>query len=98
VWRLDVVREPWEGDTWTCRRDAALRRPGSEVVAHTSDGIPYVRPEIALLFKAKHTRDKDQADFEASLPLLDRLQRAWLTDALELVHPGHPWIDAARPR
>jgi hypothetical protein len=79
-----------------CRRDPRIRRPGSEVIAHTEDGIPYQLPEIGLLFKAKHTRDKDQADFDGTLPLLDPAAREWLTKALELVHPGHPWIEAAK--
>ena len=96
LWRLDVIREPWDGDTWLCRRDARIRRPGSEVIAHTADGIPYQLPEIALLFKAKHTREKDQADFDGTLPLLDPAARAWLANSLELVHPGHPWIEAAK--
>jgi hypothetical protein len=94
-WRMDVIREPWDGDTWVCRRDPRVRRPGSEVIAHTADGIPYQQPEIALLFKAKHTREKDQLDFESVLPLLDGEARAWLADALAIVHPGHPWIEAA---
>jgi hypothetical protein len=94
-WRLDVIREPWDGDTWICRRDPSIRRPGSEVIAYTADGIPYQQPEIALLFKAKHTREKDQEDFEGVLPLLAPAARAWLADALAIVHPGHPWIEAA---
>jgi hypothetical protein len=95
-WRMDVVRERWDGDMWVCRRDPRIRRPGSELIAHTADGIPYQRPEIALLFKAKHTREKDQVDFESVLPLLAPDARAWLTKALELAHPGHPWIRATR--
>lgn len=98
LWRVDLIREPWDGDTWICRRDARIRKPGSEVIAHTPDGIPYQQPEIALLFKAKHTRDKDQSDFEDVLPLLEPEQRHWLAAALELVHPGHPWIEQARAR
>jgi hypothetical protein len=27
VWRFDVFREPNDGDTWICRRDASIRRP-----------------------------------------------------------------------
>jgi hypothetical protein len=26
-WRLDVFREPHDGDVWICRRDARIRRP-----------------------------------------------------------------------
>jgi hypothetical protein len=94
LWRLDVMREPWDGDTWICRRDPSIRRPGSEVIAHTADGIPYQQPEIALLFKAKAVRPKDEADFAAMLPLLEDSRRRWLAEALELVHPGHAWLAA----
>jgi hypothetical protein len=96
VWRLDVFREPYDGDTWVCRRDERIRRPYPEIIRRTPDGVPYATPEIALLFKAKHTRAKDQHDFDGALPLLDADQRAWLDDALAMVHPGHPWRSALR--
>jgi hypothetical protein len=92
LWRLDVIREPWDGDTWICRRDPRIRRPRAELIARTADGIPYQRPEIALLFKAKRTRDKDRADFDAVFALLDADARAWLRGALELAHPRHEWL------
>jgi len=96
VWRLDVMREPWDGDTWVCRRDARIRLPAARVIAHTADGIPYAQPEIALLFKAKAAREKDEADFERVLPLLGLRQRRWLAQALELIHPRHRWLEALR--
>jgi hypothetical protein len=94
VWRFDVFREPHDGDTWICRRDASIRRPYPEVFELSVDGIPYLRPEICLLFKAKAVRDKDRADFEAVLPRMSPTQRAWLHNALERVHPGNDWISA----
>jgi Aminoglycoside-2''-adenylyltransferase len=90
-WRFDVFREPHDGDTWICRRDSRLRRPYAEIIQRTADGIPYLTPEIVLLFKAKDVRGKDQADFDGTLPLLDAAQRQWLGDALVTVHPGHMW-------
>jgi hypothetical protein len=93
VWRFDIFREPSDGDTWICRRDSSIRLPYDEVIAHTADGVPYGRPEIILLYKAKHTRPKDDDDFAAVLPHLDAGQRRWLADALELVHPGHRWLE-----
>ncbi|MDX6424162.1 MAG: hypothetical protein QOI67_1633 [Gaiellaceae bacterium] len=92
VWRLDVFREPSDGDTWVCRRDESIRLPYDRVFDRTNDGIPYGRPEIILLFKAKHARPKDDEDFAAVLPLLGPAQRRWLAEALELVHPGHRWL------
>ena len=94
TWRLDVMREPWEGETWVFRRDPRVRLPTERVIAHTKDGIPYARPEIALLFKAKASRPKDDADFASVLPLLDRGQREWLAGSIALVHPGHHWLRA----
>jgi RimJ/RimL family protein N-acetyltransferase len=95
LWRFDVFREPSDGDTWLCRRDESIRLPYERVIAHTEDGIPYGRPEIVLLFKARHAhRDRDQADFEAVVPRLDPEQRRWLAGSLERVHPGHPWLES----
>jgi len=92
-WRIDVFREPWEGDEWICRRDPSLRRPWRDVVERTPDGIPYLAPEVVLLFKARHAeQEKNTADFERTLPVLEPDRRRWLRDALERVHPGHEWI------
>jgi hypothetical protein len=93
LWRLDVFREPSDGDTWICRRDERIRMPYDRVIEHTQDGIPFGRPEIVLLFKARHARPKDDADLAAALPHLDSERRDWLREALELVHPGHRWLD-----
>jgi hypothetical protein len=90
-WRFDVFREPHDGHTWICRRDPAIRLPYADVVRRDGDGVPYVVPEIVLLFKAKAVRDKDAADFDAVLPRLTAAQRAWLDGALGAVHPDHAW-------
>lgn len=93
VYRLDVFREPHDGETWICRRDHSIRRPYSEVVHRTAEGLPFVAPEIVLLFKAHLSRPKDEADLIGTLPLLDRGSRRWLRSALERLHPGHPWLE-----
>jgi hypothetical protein len=93
AWRLDVFREPSDGDTWICRRDPSIRLPYSRLVERTADGIPYGRPEVVLLFKAKRSHEeKNQNDFAAALPRLDADRRGWLREALACVHPGHPWL------
>ena len=92
LWRLDVFREPSDGDTWICRRDERIRLPYSDLIERTGAGIPYARPEVVLLFKAKEPRPKDELDLDAVLPSLDGERRRWLAEALALVHPGHPWL------
>ena len=97
AWRLDVFREPSDGDTWICRRHEDLRMPYDELVERTPEGIPYGRPEVILLFKAKHSHlAKNEADLAGTLPQLEPERRRWLADALALAHPGHPWLDRVR--
>ena len=43
--------------------------------------------------KAKVARAKDDRDLEVILPRLDDATRAWLRNAIELVHPGHRWLE-----
>ncbi|MGN6032658.1 MAG: nucleotidyltransferase domain-containing protein [Thermomicrobiales bacterium] len=93
LWRVDVMREPHEGETWIARRDTRVRMPYADLIRRTAEGIPYARPETVLLFKAKATRPKDEDDFAAVLPHLPADARRWLREALALVHPGHAWLD-----
>ncbi|MEY9934385.1 hypothetical protein ABH926_009053 [Catenulispora sp. GP43] len=89
---VDVFREPHEGSTWICRHDRTIRLPYAEVICHTSDGIPYLTPELVLLFKAKHARPKDQADFDSVLPELSPAQRARLAELIGHTYPDHAWL------
>ena len=91
-WRLDLFREPSDGDTWICRRDERIRLPYAELIERSAEGIPYVRPEVVLLFKAKQARPKDEGDLAAVLPRLAPSRRRLLAGWLELVHPGHFWL------
>jgi hypothetical protein len=70
----------------------SLFRPLSTIGLRTVDGIPYLAPEIQLLYKAKEPRSKDEADFASTLPYLNRESRQWLVQALTVVHPNHPWL------
>ena len=90
-WRIALVLNSHVGDTWVYRRDERVRRPLGELVWWL-DGIPYLVPEVQLLFKAKTVRAKDQQDFSEAVPLLDDSQRHWLRRALEVAHPGHDWL------
>ncbi|HXM54148.1 MAG TPA: amino acid transporter [Candidatus Dormibacteraeota bacterium] len=91
AWRLDVMLDPADATTWVCHRDGRVRRPLAEAVGTTADGIPYLRPEIVLLLKARHRRPKDEADMAGCLPSLDAASRAWLAGALAALEPDSPW-------
>ena len=82
-----------EGSIWVSRRDPRVRRHVREVALRSERGVPIVAPEIQLLYKARHEEAKNEHDFQLVARRLLGKQRAWLREALELVHPGHPWLE-----
>lgn len=90
-WEYDVILMDVTSTRWTFKRYARISLPLDEIL-WTRQGIPYLRPEIQLLYKAPGLRPKDQADFEACLHLFEPGPRAWLRSALGIAHPGHPWL------
>jgi hypothetical protein len=91
-WLIDLAMTPHDGDTWISARDERIRMPLDEAVFEGADGIRYLRPELTLSFKLKRQRH-DDVDFDAALPMLDQESRAALRAAIELLHPGHPWLE-----
>lgn len=92
AWKLDVFREPSQEGHWVCRRDESIKLRYDVLIEHTASGIPYARPEIVLLFKAKAARDKDSVDLAAVLPRLTSSRRELLHDWIVQVHGNHPWL------
>jgi hypothetical protein len=60
-------------------------------VRRTDAGLPYLAPEIQLLYKSRNPRPRDESDFRLIAPRLDGDARAWLNDALARTDPGHAW-------
>lgn len=83
-------------EVWVYRREPLVIRSPERMGLSTPAGIPYLAPELALLFKSKNTSNKerpqDQQDFERVLPHLEPERRAWLRWALVATSPDHPWI------
>ncbi|MCM0620946.1 hypothetical protein [Nocardioides bruguierae] len=100
LWTRPSARHPWEYDVlvgpgsareWVYRRDERIRMPMAEALTSV-DGVPYLRPEIQLLYKAPGRRPQDEADLRAALPLLGSTARAWLHETLSFLDPEHPWL------
>jgi hypothetical protein len=95
-WRVQLMIDESDGDDWVSRRDPGIRRPLAGIGVTSSDGIPYLRPEIQLFYKARGLRPKDETDFAAVLPILTQAQRRWLTGALARAYGEHPWLSRTR--
>jgi hypothetical protein len=91
VWRLDVFLEPWSSGASQLGRAS---RPVGTAVELTPEGIPYLAPEIVLLFKADTTwHPKSKRDLPWALKRLqeDKVRTAWFCDALEITLGGPEW-------
>lgn len=91
LWKFELLLDEAEGEHWTYRRNPHVRRELRTVVNRSPEGIPYLAPEIQLLYKAKSARPRDAADFEAVVPHLSVDARAWLRQSLASTLPSHPW-------
>ncbi len=92
-WALQLMIADTRDDSWLFRRTPSIERPVAALGCGATDGIPYLAPEIQLLYKAKGLRPKDEADFTLVLPALDQERCQWLRNALAEAHPDHPWLE-----
>ena len=92
TWDVQLMPERTTGDNWHFRRDHSVTRTRSDLTWTTPDGMPVLKPEIQLLYKAKSVRPKDQADFEVTVPTLSEDSRAWLSATIRRLYPSHPWL------
>ena len=96
--QCEVLLNEIDGGVWRYRRDQRVSLPLERLGGKNADGLPYLAPEVVLLYKAGLWRDgaplaqKDDADFSAVLPHLPSAARYWLREAIATAHPGHPWL------
>lgn len=97
TWCFDVMIEPGDLKNWVFRRNPLIKAPRRAITSMSPDGVPYLKPEAVLLFKSRDPRPKDQADFEASLPLMREQSRKWLRERLSQGHPWRRHLEALHP-
>ena len=95
-WEYDILLSPGSAQEWFYKRDESIRMPMTEALWER-DGVPYLQPEIQLLYKARGLRAKDDLDFRNTLPHLDDRRRSWLLESLDRTLPQHPWTRALLP-
>jgi hypothetical protein len=86
-WVLDVTIGAGSDERWVYRRDHSVQVPWDVAVLRTADGIPYLAPELQLLYKSNRVRPKDDIDAAEVIPGLDASRREFLARALARDHP-----------
>ena len=92
-WQLEIMLGESDDERWVFRRNPSITRPLESLGRTTDEGIPYIAPEVILLFKAKRPRPKDQQDFDALIDLLAPPEKEWLRKALTTTHGNHTWLE-----
>jgi hypothetical protein len=70
-----------------------VQHPFQHIEGRTPEGICYLKPEIALLYKAARMREVDVQDFRRVLPHLGRDQRLQLAGDILRCWPEHAWLE-----
>lgn len=93
-WILDITIGDGSDEEWIYRRDPSIRVPWNMAVLHSVAGIPYLAPELQLLYKSTAIRPKDDIDAAVVIPTLDDRQLELLAATLA---PDHPWRSLLEP-
>jgi len=89
---VEILLNESDSDVWSFRRDGRIELPLDMLGLRSSRGVPFLAPEVVLLYKAKSPRAIDEQDFAAVGERLSLARRKWLRGAIQLCHPGHPWL------
>jgi hypothetical protein len=94
---IQILLAASDADQWVYHRGrGTIRRSLAEITLMSELGLPYLSPEIVLLFKSRSTRPKDNDDFADVESLLDGQHRQWLVDRIAPRYPDHPWLPVLR--
>ena len=93
---LELLLNERDDTAWIYRRDRQVRREFYRAIL-VREAIPFLAPEIVLLYKSKTPRPTDEADFRAALPTLTAEPRAWLRLAIARSSSAHPWAMDLEP-
>lgn len=90
---LEFLFNHAHGDYLVMDPEKGLQRELPKAILRRN-GIPYLAPEIALLYKASNFDNPDyQMDFEETYPHLDEEQRGWFLQGMKSLYPqGHAWV------
>ena len=80
---IEVLLNERDETNWIYRRNEKIKREEKKAILFTDTRIPYLCPEIVLLYKTKNCRDKDIKDIENVLPVMDEEQKRWLDESIE---------------
>lgn len=95
-WAFQIMLIDVNRKSWVYGREQSIHRPMTDIMTKTKEGIPFIKPEVQLLYKggSSEVREKDRHDFLTVFPVMEPMAREWLKSSLKKQFPeGHVWID-----
>ena len=91
---LEFLFSPCTDDGFIFSANPPIPLPMDKAFLKSPEGIPFLAPELALLYKAARPEEGNAAsDFQAVFPALDNEQKSWYLSSLHQLYPeGHPWL------
>jgi hypothetical protein len=82
---LEVLLNEKDEENWIYRRDEKIKLNENLAIQYSTNEIPYLSPEIVLLYKTKDLRDKDIEDIKNAAPRMSDFQKRWLIDNISSI-------------
>ena len=79
---LEVLLNERDDDNWNYRRDEKIKLEENLAIQYSEGGIPYLCPEIVLLYKTKDIREKDFEDMKNAVTKMSDSQKDWLINSI----------------
>ena len=90
---FEVLLEEADAGRLLFRKDRAIGLDFDRAIICTASGLPYLAPEMVLLYKSRDAAaPASAADFRLAAPRLGAGQREWLVAALARLNPRHAWL------
>jgi hypothetical protein len=80
---IEVLLNERDDNKWMYRRNDQITLDEKKVICFSEDRIPYLCPEIVLLYKTKEMRNKDIDDITNAIGKMDESQKKWFIDSIE---------------
>lgn len=97
IWSFQIMINDSKNNQFIYKRDPSILFDIEKFTWKAKDEIPFLAPELQLLYKAKDRREKDDLDFQQCMSLMAEDKRKWLIEKItKCFSSEHPWVIATK--
>lgn len=90
--KIEILLNEIDNNNWIYRRINGVELTVDKLLKYSKDNIPYLCPEVVLLYKAKINKEKDKLDLKNTILKLDLASKNWLINAIQKEDKNHKWL------